>query len=67
MNPSTRTPVLDVMFHGPLKLFLDPQTGAMVGVQDKATGAAASLLYRPAYIAHAKTQARAAWESRADR
>ena len=68
MNPSlSRSPILDVVFHGPIKLFLDAQTGAMVKAVDRISNKPAEQFYRAAYVAHAKAQARAAWESRADR
>jgi hypothetical protein len=58
--------ICDVIAYGPLKLVLDSNTGAMVGVLDQATGARAEGLYRPQYIAQAKTYARAFWQSRID-
>lgn len=59
-------PILDLYRHGPVQVFLDTATGAVLGVVDLATGEAAERIYRPAYIAQAKTQARAHWQSRAD-
>jgi hypothetical protein len=58
--------ILDVVFYGPLKVFVCADSGAVVAVQDKATGARAEGLYRLAYLAHAKTEARAAWACRQD-
>jgi hypothetical protein len=51
---------------GPLRVILDTDTGAIVSVQDSATGCAAAFLYTRAAILHATTQARLAWESTAD-
>lgn len=55
------------MFHvhsfGSLRVLIDEATGAVVAVQDRATGAAASLNFSPAYIARAKQSAVLAFES----
>lgn len=52
---------------GPVALYLEDASGAFIAALDRATGTRAEALYRPAYLAHAKTQARAAWECRAER
>ena len=67
MQTSPQHPaILDVVFYGPLRVFVSASTGAAVAVQDRATGCDAHGLYRRAYIAHAKTAARAHWASRQD-
>jgi hypothetical protein len=58
--------ILDVIYHGPLAVYVCAESGIVVAVLDRITGEAASLHYRVAYIAHAKTSARQAWACRQD-
>jgi hypothetical protein len=59
--------ILDTFKHGPLVVYLDSESGAVVQVLDLATGAPAAGLYRLHYIVAAKKAARLAWEATADR
>lgn len=54
--------ILDTFKHGPLVVYLDSSTGAVVAVQDLVTGASAEGLYRLHYIVAAKKAARQHWE-----
>lgn len=58
--------ILDCINYGPMKVVLDAETGAVVGVLDLASGCAAEKVYTPASVAKAKTYARAFWQSRID-
>lgn len=49
----------DVIFYGPLRVLICQATGAILGVQDRVSGCAASLRYSPDYIARAVAHAQA--------
>jgi hypothetical protein len=55
--------ILQVLTFGPLRVFVDTETGRVVSVQDALTGCAASLLYSQGAIATASRLAHQAWAS----
>jgi hypothetical protein len=55
-----------IHFIGPLRAILDAATGEVIAVQDRISGLAASLCYRPETIASAIAKARLAHEATAD-
>lgn len=55
--------MFDVHFYGSLKVLVDQASGAILAVQSKLTGAAASFTASPAYIADAVASAQRAHES----
>lgn len=45
--------ILNTVFYGPLKATIDPRTGVLGPVLDRATGAPAESIYRPEYLSRA--------------
>lgn len=45
--------ILDTVFYGPLKATIDPRTGVLGPILDRATGTPASLIYRSEYLSRA--------------
>ena len=46
--------MFDIYFYGPMRVILDSETGAIVGVQDRISGMAATFTFSPSYILEAK-------------
>jgi hypothetical protein len=55
--------MFDIYFYGALRVLIDSFTGALVAVQDRISGEAASLRYSPDYISRAVSAAMLAHES----
>lgn len=56
----------DVYTFGAVRVLIDSSTGAILAVQCRITGQAASLMFSPEYISRAIAQAHMAWASTTD-
>lgn len=59
-------PTATLVRFGPLVVHVRDADGAILAVQDRISGQAASLLYRPQYIDRATVYAAHTWAARAD-
>ena len=55
--------MFDVYFYGPMRVILDNESGEVLGVQDRISGASADFTFSPSYILEAKRFAQRQYEA----